>query len=95
MTTSRPAMPSSNHFVRSVGLVRNVASAFAGGNRDVFLDQELVAKVWDTDLDRPTALFIDMGHLSEQRSHAVMDALQGEYGGRLRWVANPTKWSVQ
>lgn len=91
---SRPALPATNHFVRSIGLVRNVASAFAGGNRDVFLDRELVAKVWDTDEERPTALFIDMGKVSDERSRAVMAALQGDYGGRLRWVPNAAAWRV-
>jgi hypothetical protein len=92
---SRPATPASHHFVRSIGLVRNVASAFHGGNRDVFLDRELVAKVWDTDEDRPTALFIDTGKVSEERSRQVMDSINHEYGGRLRWVANPAKWGAQ
>lgn len=92
---SRPAAPSTHHFVRSIGLVRNVASAFHGGNRDVFLDQELVAKIWDTDADRPTALFIDTGRIPATRSQSVMQSLQAEYGGRLRWVSNPAKWGAE
>lgn len=92
---TRPSMPATHHFVRSIGLVRNVASAFAGGNRDVFLDRECIAQVWDTDEERPTALFIDTGKVSEERSRQVMDSINHEYGGRLRWVANPAKWGAQ
>ena len=82
-----------NHsFTRSMDLVRRFANEACGGQADVFAGTVKVATIWDTDADRPTALYIDTGLVSEERSRAAMDALQTQCSGRLRWVANPAKW---
>lgn len=78
--------------VRSLGLVRRVATLEQTGSRDVYLEREHVAAIWDTDPSRPTALFLATGRLSEKRSLDVMEALQREYGGRLRYVPPATEW---
>lgn len=82
-----------NHsFTRSTDLVRRVANESFGGPADVYIGAVQVATIWDTDPERPTALFLDTGRVSEECSWAAMDSLQAQYGGRLRWVASADKW---
>lgn len=78
--------------MNSLNQVNAIASSFHRGRRDVYRKGIHIATVWNTDSDRPTALFIDMGKVSRDESERVMASLQADYGNRLRWVANPSLW---